>query len=112
MGDLRAAGDQESAIRIRAAFSGAGVKFVFEQAAFDVGVEEGDSSAGSEVNFFGEVGVAGEEVAGVAGAFLFEKVSDAFVSFFQVFDFAQAGAVFRVHQDNAFFAGSVDFQGI
>lgn len=85
---------------------GAGVKFVFEQSAFDVGVEEGDFSAGSQVDFFGEVGISGEDVAGVAGAFLFEEVTDAFVSFFQVFDFSHAGAVFRIHQNNAIYDGS------
>ncbi len=36
-------------------FSGAAVEFIFEQAAFDAGVVEGDFSAGSQADFFAEL---------------------------------------------------------
>ena len=37
-----------------------------------------------QADFFGQVRVAGEDIAGVAAAFLFEEVADAFIGLFEL----------------------------
>jgi hypothetical protein len=45
------------------------IQLVFQQAALDTAVEEGDASAGAQADFFGQVRIAREDIAGVAAAF-------------------------------------------
>ena len=69
-------------------FTGAAVHFVFEQAAFDIGVVEGDFPAGPQADFFAQLGISGKDIAGITGTFLLEEVTNAAICFFQFFDFA------------------------
>lgn len=61
-------------------FSGSGIQFILQQAAFNLGVKKYHLSAGAKADLFCQIGVARKDVAGVPGAFLFEKIADAMVS--------------------------------
>ena len=45
------------------------IQLVFQQAALDAAVEKRDASAGAQADFFGQVRIAREDIAGVAAAF-------------------------------------------
>ena len=84
----------------RAVFAaGAGVHFVLEQSAIDVGVEKRESPAGCQADLLCQVEVARKDVSGRALALLLEKVANPLVDLLELGYLSHPLAVFRVHHN-------------
>ncbi len=84
-----------------AGIAGPGVEFEFQQAAFDIRVEQGQAPVGAQADQAGQGQVAGEDIAPVPVALLLEEIAQPAVDRLQVFGVAEPLAVLRVDHNEA-----------